>query len=108
MTMSLVSIAQALQGTTSPKRSRWEAVAEFEDDGYRYVVARTPCGVGALTPREREVIAHLALGESPKVIAFELGVSGSTVRVLLARARARAGARSVDELVQMYMGVWAG
>jgi DNA-binding CsgD family transcriptional regulator len=44
-------------------------------------------GFAALTDREREVAAYLMLGHSTKVIAYELGISDSTVRVLLRRVR---------------------
>jgi DNA-binding CsgD family transcriptional regulator len=47
-----------------------------------------------LTDRERQVVLQAALGFSNKQIAYALGISHSTVRVLVARAAARIGARS--------------
>jgi DNA-binding CsgD family transcriptional regulator len=45
------------------------------------VSARTPAGPdGALTPREREVLGHLAEGVSNKTIARRLGISIHTVK----------------------------
>ncbi|NOX92202.1 MAG: response regulator [Gammaproteobacteria bacterium] len=40
---------------------------------------KTP--LSALTPREREIIEHLAFGQSNKVIARELGITDGTVKL---------------------------
>lgn len=73
--------------------AEWTLVDQFERDGKRYVVARanrvTEQGNEALTPRERQVVALSELGHHPKLIAYELGIAHSTVRVLLARAARR-------------------
>jgi DNA-binding NarL/FixJ family response regulator len=74
---------------------RWSLVDHFDSDGRRYIVAHrndpaTP-DPRALTERERQVAAYAALGQSNKLIAYELGLSPSTVGVLLARARAKLG-----------------
>jgi DNA-binding CsgD family transcriptional regulator len=53
----------------------------------------------ALTDRERQVVVLLALGRTSKEIAYALGISDSTARVLLARAKIRLGVRTRDELV---------
>ena len=58
-------------------------------------------GLARLTERERQVVAFLALGRSTKEIAYVLGISDSTTRVLLGRAAARLGVRSRDELVRV-------
>jgi DNA-binding NarL/FixJ family response regulator len=42
-----------------------------------------------LTPREKQVLALLASGRTPKEVAFELGNSHATVRVLYSRAMAK-------------------
>lgn len=77
----------------------------FERGGQRYVVAvanpprsSTP-GLESLAPRERHVVAAAAAGHSNKLIAYELGIAASTVRVLLSRAAQRLGATSRRELV---------
>jgi len=42
---------------------------------------RSPPGFGELTPRETEILCHLAEGQSNKVIARELGISDGTVKL---------------------------
>jgi len=77
---------------------RWSLVDHFDTDGRRFLVAHrndpaTP-DPRALTERERQVVAYADLGQSNKLIAYELGLSASTVGVLLARARAKLGTLS--------------
>ena len=72
---------------------RWSLLDHFDSDGRRYVLAHrndphAPDARG-LTLRERQVVAYAALGHSNKVIAYELGLSSSTVGGHLARARAK-------------------
>jgi hypothetical protein len=72
---------------------RWSLVDRFEADGRRFVVAH-PNAPNApdprgLTERERQVLAYVALGHSNKLIAYELGISPSTVGVLVSRASAK-------------------
>jgi DNA-binding CsgD family transcriptional regulator len=95
------------QGTAAWKPlvvGRWSLVDRYERNGSRYIVARenapTPKGPDALSPREGQVAALAGLGRSNKLIAYELGLAHSTVRVLLARAAAKLGARSRMELVE--------
>jgi len=85
--------------------TRWSALAHFERDGQRYVVARaTDRGmrIAGLSRREEEVIARAALGHAQKVIAYDLGISASTVRVLLGRVRRKVGARTSQEAVRLW------
>jgi len=82
---------------------RWTLVESFERDGKKYVLARqnapvTSC-LSNLSARERQVAALASLRRSNKVIAYELGLAHSTVRVLLARAAAKLGVGSREELV---------
>jgi DNA-binding CsgD family transcriptional regulator len=83
-------------------RARWTLVDSFEAEGRRYVVARENQarvhGLAALTDRERQAVAYLALGQSTKETAYALGISDVTVRVLLARAAAKLRVRSRKEL----------
>ena len=83
-------------------QSRWSLLDQFESDGRRFVVAQvnplTTTSPTALTPRERQVLTYLGLGYSTKVIAYELGISDTTVRVLLSHAASKLGLGSRSEL----------
>jgi len=78
----------------------------YERGGRRYIVAveNAPAAAGpeVLTPRERQVVAAAAAGRTNKLIAYELGLSDSTVRVLLTRASRKLATRSRQELVACY------
>jgi DNA-binding CsgD family transcriptional regulator len=82
-------------------RGRWTLGDAFAN-GKRYIVARenqtAAPGLSALTEREREVVASVAIGKSGKEAAYDLGISHATVRVLLGRARARLGVTTMREL----------
>ncbi len=84
-------------------RARWTLVDSFEASGSRYIVARedqaVARGLDALTDRERQVVAYLALGQSTKETAYALGITDVTVRVLLGRAATKLGVRSRRELL---------
>jgi RNA polymerase sigma factor (sigma-70 family) len=54
-----------------------------------------------LTPRERQVMAHVIRGRLNKQIAAELGTGEKTVKVHRARMMSKMVARSVAELVQL-------
>lgn len=86
--------------------ARWSLLDHFEHDGRRYVVAveNDPVAVGpaAFTPRERHVVAAAALGHSNKLIAYQLGLKDSTVRVLLSRAARKVAVDTRRELVALY------
>ena len=45
----------------------------------------------SLSPRERQILDMITAGRSQKEVAFDLGVSDATVRVLLSRAARRLG-----------------
>jgi two-component system, NarL family, nitrate/nitrite response regulator NarL len=55
-----------------------------------------------LTPREREVLGHLAEGKSNKEIAGLLGISQSTVQNHIHNLLEKLGARSRLEAVVIY------
>jgi DNA-binding CsgD family transcriptional regulator len=57
-------------------------------------------GVSSLSGRERQVTSLAALGRSNKLIAYELGLAHSTVRVLFARAAVKLGARTRSEVIE--------
>jgi FixJ family two-component response regulator len=56
---------------------------------------------GALTPREREVMALIVSGLLNKQVAAELGTSESTVKVHRAPVRQKKRAPSLAEVVRM-------
>ena len=56
---------------------------------------------GALTPREREIMAYVVTGMLNKQIAGALAVSEITVKVHRGQVMRKMGARSVADLVRM-------
>lgn len=87
---------------------RWSLVDQIEQNGERYIVARqnepTAPGPALLSKREKEIIGYAQLGHHDKLIAYELGIAHSTVRVLLGRAKAKLGVRSRKELLEACRG----
>ncbi|MBC8070816.1 MAG: hypothetical protein IAG13_20990 [Deltaproteobacteria bacterium] len=97
---------QAISAWSGLIDARWSLVDRFESDGRRYIVAHsndspTPPWK-SLSPRERQVAAHVSLGHSDKHVAYELGLAPSTVRVLLMRAVRKLGVKSRAELTGLF------
>jgi DNA-binding CsgD family transcriptional regulator len=96
----------ALGAWDSLVAGRWTLVDHFESDGRRYILAlenaQPVSGVRALSPREREVLTRALEGSDNKVIAYDLGISHATVRVLMARAASKLGVRTRSELVAKF------
>jgi DNA-binding CsgD family transcriptional regulator len=90
--------------------ARWSLVDAFNKEGHRYLVAREnaprPVDLAALTLRERQIVGYACLGHDNKVIAYDLGIAHSTVKVLLARAAAKLGVHSRDELLAKFRARW--
>jgi DNA-binding NarL/FixJ family response regulator len=85
-------------GSTEELLETLEAVAE----GGQLFDARHPRrspGRAALSPREREVLGHVAAGRSNHEIATLLGVGEETVKTLLARVFTKLGVRKRAEAV---------
>lgn len=61
--------------------------------------------LGALTPREREVMTHVVAGRLNKQIAGDLGTVEKTIKVHRARVMEKMGVRSVAELVRIAQSV---
>ncbi|HEY1536070.1 MAG TPA: LuxR C-terminal-related transcriptional regulator [Polyangiaceae bacterium] len=87
---------------------RWSLVDKFDSDGRRYLIAhkndpRTRA-LAALTTREQQVTTYLALGHSNKRIAYELGVSESSVSEVGRRSLTKLGISSRADLARLYAG----
>lgn len=87
--------------------SNWSLLDEFEADGRRFVVvieSARPLRARRrdLSQREQQVLTRAQLGYSDKVIAHELGLSHSTVRVLLHRAAKKLGAATRHETLARF------
>jgi two-component system response regulator FixJ len=57
--------------------------------------------IGALSPREWQVLEGLVAGDPNKVIAYDLGLSVRTVEVHRARMMERLGVRQLAEAVRL-------
>lgn len=86
--------------------AQWSLVDHVDVDGKRYVLARENrprlSGVEVLSERERQAVAFLSLGHTTKVIAYEMGIAGATVNVLLHRACLKLGVKTRAELIARY------
>jgi DNA-binding CsgD family transcriptional regulator len=88
-------------------QSRWSLLDDFDSDGRRFVVAvdnRPPTRAprADFSEREHQVMTQAHLGHSNKLIAYELGLSASTVRVLLHRAAKKLGAATRAEAIARF------
>ena len=100
--------AHALDRFTSRVDSTWSVVAQVGDDDDEWIVAkRNRPNVMALpellSQREREVMSLLLLGRSQKMVAYELGLAHSTVRVLVSRALGKLKAHSVEDVRALFV-----
>jgi DNA-binding CsgD family transcriptional regulator len=95
---------QALSEWKALVAGKWSLVDRLEHDGRRYIVAREneprAPGPAALSDREKQVLGYAKLGHHNKLIAYELGIAQSTVRVLMSRAMAKLGVGSREELLE--------
>lgn len=85
---------------------RWSLIDSVDSDGKRFLLARrndpAASEPAALAPEERVVLALHALGHSSKLVAYELGISPSTVSARLRRGLKKLGFRSVAELSTVF------
>jgi DNA-binding CsgD family transcriptional regulator len=84
-------------------QGRWSLVDHIDSDGRRFILARrnepeVPGLRESLTQREQQVIARAALGESNKLIGYQLGLSASTVAFHLSSASQKLGVETRDAL----------
>ena len=84
----------------------WEVIDEVSVGSTDYVILRrtrgTKSGVESLTPRERDAVRLACTGASNKHIAWAMGISDSTVGVLLLRARRKLKVAGRDELIRAF------
>ena len=84
---------------------RWTLVEAFDAEGERFILAGENLaaidGLAQLTERERQVAGAVRLGQTTKEVAYDLGISPSTARVLLSRALAKVGLSSSRDLATL-------
>ena len=84
---------------------RCPLVLSFDCEGRHFMILR-PAGVGVcasgLTARERQVVLYRARGYALKFIAYELGLTASTISSCVASARSKLGLRSDVELIATF------
>lgn len=97
---------QALRMWEGLAAGRWSLVDHFDTDGRRYLVAHRNdpelAAPNALTQGERQVAGYAAMGHANKFIAYELGLSASTVSTHLGSAMLKLGVRSRAELARLF------
>jgi len=85
---------------------RWTLIDHCESDGKRYLLARrndpTVADPRSLGERERQVLAFVALGHSNKLIAYELGLTPSTIAGHIHSILAKLKLQSRRDLIQMF------
>jgi DNA-binding CsgD family transcriptional regulator len=85
---------------------RWSLVDQFDHDGRRFVVAKRnaipSCAWRVLSEREAQILACLAEGQAPKLIAYQLGLSMATVHADLSRIVRKLSVGSRLELITAY------
>lgn len=102
--LAAADMTQVWQGLVA---ERWSLVDHFDRDGRRYFIARANApevpGQPALSPREAQVVGAAAMGHGTKVIAYELGISASSVATHLRRAAAKLGVTSRVQLIRAFL-----
>lgn len=84
----------------SPRWTRMRA-------GWRWSARSTTCAAAgaSLTPREREVLGHVASGRMNKQIAGEMGIAEITAKIHRGQAMRKMRSRSVAELVRKMQAI---
>jgi DNA-binding CsgD family transcriptional regulator len=86
--------------------ARWTLLDHFDRGGRKYVVAREnrphATGPETLTHTERSALTYLSRGYSTKETAYALGISDTTVRVLMMRAARRCQVDSRRGLLDLW------
>ncbi len=102
---TLAAVRRTVEAWRGLVAARWSIVDRFEHDGKRFLLAQENAPVSPsrreLSERERQALAYAKLGHSNKLIAYELGISASTVGVLLWRAANKLGTKTREELLRV-------
>jgi FixJ family two-component response regulator len=85
-------LLQAIRLALETDHVNRQARAEFNDIRQR---------LATLTPREREVLEHVLLGQLNKQIAADLGASETTIKIHRGRVMEKMNAHSLAELVRL-------
>lgn len=93
-------------------QGEWTLVDWVDHDGKRFLLAHENRVVAPtarpLTRRERQVVACAAMGHANKLIAYDLGISPSTVAKLLTRAAKKLGVSGRVALIRAFRDLEAG
>ncbi len=104
--------AEALATWTALLDGRWTVVESYERDGRRFLLARKNApnlrDPGALSPKERAVVALAVQGQPHKLMAYSLGLSRDRVHAHLRSAMRKLRVSSRAELIRAYARVFAG
>ena len=104
--MTHLASDEALALWSSIARDECDVVDSFELDGRMYIRVRARAAETAptrpLSERETQVLAGVGMGHANKAIAYDLGLSESTVSAYVRRAAAKIGTTSRVGLVRAY------
>ncbi len=102
-------IGRAKPGSEPLPRLRlrdWRVIEELSVGPDDYLLLRRVkvdgAGFESLTARERDAVRHACTGASNKEIAYRMGISPSTVGVLLWRASRKFGVADREELIRSF------
>ena len=93
-------LEKPFQGETLLQRVREALALDARQRGRQARRAEAAARLALLSPREREVLDRVAAGQYNKVIAFELGISLSTVEIHRKRVMEKLEAESLSDLIQ--------
>jgi DNA-binding CsgD family transcriptional regulator len=91
----------ALEVWTALLEGHWTVLADVDQDGRRWILARQKSRRPVLSAAEQRVLALATAGQADKLIAFTLGVSRNTVVTHLSRAAAKLGVQTRLDLISL-------
>jgi len=92
----------AILRAVAPTLALGDALLSIEANAPRSALpTRLVCTDGRLTPRQREIVEHVAMGHTNSAIAAAMGVSPNTLRNQLAAIFRRVGASNRADLVRL-------